>query len=86
MFPGKSERVTFRAKKYLLNDLIDWFGKDIEFSEETEDEVTASVRVNLSAMRMWALQYALHVKVLEPEELREQVKSDLRKAAELYNE
>lgn len=84
MFPGKSERVTFRAKKFLLNDLIDWFGKDIDFSEETEDEVTASVRVNLSAMRMWALQYALHVKVLETEELREQVKEDVKRAAENY--
>ena len=86
MFPGKSERVTFRAKKYLLNDLIDWFGRDIEFSEETVDEVTASVRVNLSAMRMWALQYALHVKVLEPRELVQEIKEDLRKAAEWYNE
>ena len=86
MFPGKSERVTFRAKKYLLNDLIDWFGKDIEFSEETEDEVTASVRVNLNAMRMWALQYALHIKILEPETLLNQVKEDIRKVAGLYDE
>ena len=60
MFPGKSVRVTFRAKKYLLNDLIDWFGKDIQFTDETEDEVTAAVSVNLKAMRVWAMQYALH--------------------------
>ena len=72
MFSGKSERVTFRAKKYLMNDLIDWFGTDIEFTEETEEEVTASVRVNLNAMRLWALQYALHVRVIGPEELAAQ--------------
>ena len=84
MFPGKSKRVTFRAKKYLLNDLIDWFGNDIEFTQETEDEVIASVRVNLNAMRLWALQYALHVRMLEPAELAEQVKKDILKAFELY--
>lgn len=50
------------------------------------DEVTASVRVNLSAMRMWALQYALHIKVLKPEKLAKEMKEDLRKASELYNE
>lgn len=86
MFPGKSERVVFRAKKYLLNDLIDWFGKEIQFSEETDEEVTAAVTVNLNSMRLWAMQYALHVKILEPEELAEQVKADIRKAVDMYNE
>ena len=61
MFPGPSRLVTFRAKKYILNDLIDWFGKDIRFSNETEETVDCCVRVNLLAMRMWAMQYALHV-------------------------
>lgn len=84
MFPGKSERVVFRAKKYLLNDLIDWFGKGIQFSEETDDEVTAAVTVNLNSMRLWAMQYALHVKILEPEYLRKQVMNDVRKAADDY--
>ena len=86
MFPGKSERVTFRAKKYLLNDLIDWFGNDIEFTQETEEEVTASVRVNLNSMRIWALQYALQVRVLEPKELAEQVKKDIQEAIGKYGE
>lgn len=85
MFPGKSKLVTFRAKKYLLNDLMDWFGKDITFSDETETEITASVQVNLSAMRMWALQYALHVKILEPKELAEQIQENLSQALNEYN-
>ena len=84
MFPGKSERITFIAKKYLLNDLIDWFGKDIQFGSETEDEVTVTVRANLNAMRLWAMQYALHVKIWEPQELAEQIREDLRNAMERY--
>ena len=35
--------------------------------------------------RLWALQYALHVKVLTPQRLRDNIKEDLRKAMENYN-
>ena len=84
MFPGKSEQATFRARKYLLNDLIDWFGKDIRFTDETDDEITASVTVNLNAMRLWAMQYALHVQVLKPEALAKQIKADLRQSITMY--
>ena len=86
MFTGESVPVTFRAKKYLVSEIIDWFGKDINFSNETEEEVTVRVTVNLEAMRKWALQYAMHVKVLEPEKLVVMVKEDVAKAAEMYKE
>ncbi len=84
MFSGESIRVTFRAKKYLLSEIFDWFGKDISFLDETEDEVTCSVYVNEKAMRKWALQYALHIKVLSPQSMVEGIKSDLEQATELY--
>ena len=84
MFTGESVPVTFRAKKYLMTDLFDWFGKDMKFSDETEEEVTVRVTVNLDAMRKWALQYALHVKVLKPERLVDMLKEDVRQAAEQY--
>ena len=66
MFTGESAAVTFRAKKYLVSEIIDWFGKDIKFSDETEDEVTVRVMVNLEAMRKWALQYAVQCEILSP--------------------
>lgn len=84
MFTGESVPVTFRAKKYLLTDLFDWFGKEMQFTDETEDEVTVRVSVNLDAMRKWALQYALHVKVLKPERLVDVLKEDVKRAAEQY--
>ena len=84
MFSGKSAPVTFIAKKYLLNDVLDWFGRDVTFSDEGEDEVTARVMVNLEAMRRWALQYALHARVVSPPSLADQVREDIRRAAENY--
>ena len=84
MFAGDSAKVTFRMKRYLVSESIDWFGKDIHFSDETHEEVTASVNVNLEAMRRWALQYALHVRILSPQSLVEGVKEDIRAAMENY--
>ena len=86
MFSGPSERVTFRMKKYLINDVIDWFGSDVRFSDETEDEVTAEVKVNLSAMEKWAVQYALHMTVLSPQSLADKIKSDILTAAGKYKD
>ena len=42
------------------------------------------MRVNFAAMRRWALQYALHTKILSPEPLSEQVRNDIKEATENY--
>lgn len=85
MFSGESVPVTFRMKKNILSDVIDWFGTNIAFADETEDEVTARVTVNWHAMRHWALQYCRHVKVLAPTDLAETIKQDLQNALEYYS-
>ena len=84
MFAGPSQPVTFRMKKYLTDDVIDWFGTDVQFSDEDEEAVTARVRVNLQAMRRWAVQYGPHIRVLSPESLIEAVKQDIHSAAKGY--
>ena len=84
MFAGPSQPVTFRMKKYLTDDVIDWFGTDVQFSDEDEEAVTARVRVNLQAMRRWAVQYGPHIRVLSPESLIEAVKQDIHSAAKEY--
>lgn len=84
MFSGEVARVTMRVKKYIVGEIIDWFGKDVVFTDETEDEVIAYVTANLAAMRYWALQYAPHVTVLSPQKLVDDVKKDLTEAANRY--
>ena len=84
MFSGESRPVRFRMKKSILNDVIDWFGTDIRFFDESSDEVTASVSVNMTAIRLWAIQYGPYVKVLSPESLADDVKKRLMQALEQY--
>ena len=84
MFAGNSITVQFIAKKYIISDILDYFGEDVKFSNETEDEITASVTVNEQDMRYWALLYALQIKVISPQSLVDDIKNDLLKAVEQY--
>lgn len=84
MFSGESVTATVRIEKDMINAVVEWFGKDVEFYSESDREVTARVTVNREAMRCWALQYSLYAKVISPKDLAEQVKEDIRKAAENY--
>ena len=85
MFSGESSIVTFRMKKHIINDVMDWFGTDVRFSDESDDGVTARVEVNLKAMRLWAIQYGPYVKVLSPRTLSEEVKQGLASALKQYD-
>ncbi len=84
MFSGDSIRAKFIAEKSIIDDIIDYFGNSPVFSDETEDKVTVTVNVNEPAMRCWAMQYAVHIKVIEPQSLVDSVKNDILKAAEKY--
>ena len=86
MFGGECGTVVFRAKKKILNDVIDWFGKDVRFFEETEDEISVSVRVNYQAMKYWAMQYASFVTVTSPPSLVDEIRATIAAAAEKYQQ
>lgn len=84
MFSGERARVNFRVRRSMVSEIIDWFGLDVLFSDVTCNEVTASVYVNLQAMRFWAKQYSEYVTVLSPKKLVEDIKRDICQAAENY--
>lgn len=85
MFAGESQRVIMRTTPGMAGELIDWFGRGVTFSDETETSVIAHVTANLQAMRFWALQYAPYVTVLAPQSLVDTVKEDLTLASEKYH-
>ena len=85
MFSGKEIRVEMLAKKYMVAELVDWFGNAIEFKNETDETVVATVTVNDLAIRKWALQYGLHIKILSPQSLVEEIKQDIKNVANNYD-
>jgi len=44
-------------KRHIITEIIDWFWLDETFSNENNDEVDVTVKVNENAVLCWALQY-----------------------------
>lgn len=84
MFTGESIRVKFRAKKDLMNDIIDFFGMNAIFSETDGDSMLVTVKVNEEDMCKWALQYCDQIEVIAPTHLRERVIAGLKSSLERY--
>jgi len=84
MFGGRGVKVSFRASRLVISEIIDWFGSDVTFTDVTDEELTVVTTVNENAMRHWAMQYAGFVTVLSPEHLADAVKADILSAAEKY--
>ena len=83
---GENQQVVFEADKYIVTDIIDWFGNGVRFFEETEDSVKATVSVNLRAMKYWCMQYGKKVRVISPAILAEQIKKELTDALASYED
>lgn len=86
MFSGPSERIDMRIPKFLVGAILDWFGNDVKFTDETEEYVIVHLSANIKAMRFWALQYCPHIKILGPQSLVDEIKSDLKNAIRMYEE
>lgn len=86
MYSSDNCRATLRIVKPMISDIIDMFGKDVRFFDETEDGVTVSVNANEMSIEHFAQSFAPGVVILEPKELAEKVKERLVKAAEKYDE
>ena len=84
MWSGKTIRAKFIAEKYILNDVMDYFGGDVRLSDETETTITVSVRVNEQDIRIWAMQFSADMTYLEPESFVEKCRETIMKAAERY--
>ena len=85
MYPGEPEQIEFLANAEIVDQIIDWFGKDVRF-EATGDDATVRVRLRATplAMEHWALQYAGSVRVTAPQSLVESIKKRLQQATKEY--
>lgn len=84
MYSGGDCWAQFRICRAMIGDVIDLFGKEVVFSDETEDSVTASVYTNEMSALQFAKSFGPDMMVLAPEKLRETVKNQLKQALEQY--
>lgn len=86
MYSSENAFVKFRIVKAMISDVIDLFGKGVNFSEETDTHVSVSVHVNERAVEQFAKNYAPDVVILQPKRLRDKLRDDLKKAWEAYED
>ena len=88
MQPGNHERIVFRIPdtENAVSDVIDWLGKSVRFEESDGKIVICSVKANPDAIKFWALQYSGMVEILEPESLRDDIRTSLREVWRKYND
>lgn len=88
MFSDNPERIEMLVSNdtYVINQLVEWFGKNIAIKpyEEDPDLLEVSLKASPRAMRLWALQYADHVEIQSPPELRDSVMQSLEFALKRY--
>ena len=85
MYSGDSIRAKFKAKNYLIDQIVDWFGIDVKITPVDNEECMAEVYVNKEAFFCWALQYSLHTEVIEPQDMRDRISKAVYEVNEKYN-
>ena len=86
MYTDTPERIEFIADEYIVDQIVDWFGKDIRMSKLPDDDKKVKVELIASpnAMEHWALQYLNHVEVIKPEGLRKRIRKSIETAIKKY--
>ena len=85
MFSDNAEIITFYAKPEIIDQIIDWFGYDVEFKEDDE-WILVTVYASPNAMEYWALQYLNYIEIITPAHLRKRIQNDLKIALDKYGE
>ncbi len=86
MYSSADSFCKFRVTRPMISDVIDMFGHDVKFSDETDEHVTVSARVNERAMWQFAKNFAPDVLILKPKRLADQVKAEAERTIEAYND
>ncbi len=84
MYSSGDRRIKLRIVRPMVSDIIDFFGKDVVFSDETDTYVNVTVYANEMSVEQFAKSYAPDVIVLEPRDMRERLKASLEQAAAGY--
>ncbi|MCD8118705.1 MAG: WYL domain-containing protein [Lachnospiraceae bacterium] len=84
MFASKTSRARFRISKPLISDVIDLFGDDVWFFDETDTEVTVSALATEDAVEQFAKTYLPDVVILAPERLANKMQTTLEEITQKY--
>ena len=86
MFSDAPEIIEMLAKDFIIDQVIDWFGKDIKITKTENKEIyKITLKSSPTAMLFWAMQYTDECEVIKPLSLREKIKETIKKAKGKYD-
>jgi predicted DNA-binding transcriptional regulator YafY len=86
LYTDEPEVIEMTADEGIVDQIIDWFGRDIRISKNGMEggKVKVVLKASPNAMEHWAVQYVNCVEVTAPKHLRERIKESLKRGAEKY--
>ena len=84
LYPDGIKTIEFIANKEIVDQIIDWFGLNIDIKEIDDDKIKVTIKASPMAMEHWATQYINYVEITKPLELREKIKESIKAAQEKY--
>ena len=86
MYTDDPERIEFVTEAWMVDQVIDWFGKDITIRKiDDSDKVIISLWASPLAMEHWAMQYLNYMEVISPTRLKDQIHNNLKNGLEKYS-
>jgi len=84
MYTDEPVRIRMTVAAGIVDQVIDWFGKEITLTKTAEDTVEVSLLASPAAMEHWAMQYLNYVEITAPASLREKLRQNLEAALKKY--
>lgn len=86
MFSGETVNAELEIDRFLIGQIIDWFGKGFNVLSESNDKCVISLKVNENALFYWTMQYSQFVKIIKPQSVADRVVSVARDIILKYGE
>ena len=85
MYSSRPLTVKLRCRSSILNQVVDQLGSAAAIYRQEGDAFTVTASLSYNGARAFALQYADRCQVVEPPELRDEVRALLRQALDQYD-
>ena len=84
MYSSDSTRVKLRVVNAMISDVVDMFGNEVKFTNQTDTHVCVTVKANETSVLQFVKNYAPDAIILEPKKLHDQAIGELKKGLQGY--
>lgn len=85
VFGGDEKEIQAICNEYLLEEIIEKFGKRVEIKPINKNEVRIKLSVNPLGFKLWAMRNLDMVTITKPESLVKEIQEIIKDAAKRYN-